>query len=125
MISCFTYMELYVLSKHRCCRQLPPFLLFSIYAEHKTGCPITILSIISVAAFVSLELADAMTAKNGCLFCLSRYAFLCPDCLCQGDCFRSSPPPKRAFIDMLSRDCQGHLILLLPSYALSTQSASF
>jgi hypothetical protein len=46
-------MELYALSKHRCCRQLPLFLLFSIYAEYKTGCPITVLSIISVAASVS------------------------------------------------------------------------
>ena len=52
-------------------------------------------------------------------------AFLCPVCLCLGDCFLGQCTPKSDFMNVLSGDCHVHLIPIKLSYILSNLIHTF
>ena len=64
VISCFTVLELYALSRHRCCFVI----LFFVVGIVDVGRLITVLHTTSVTAFTSLVLAEVIAAESGMPF---------------------------------------------------------
>ena len=114
-------LELYALSSHRCCRCWRFCLLVFFFEEDDSkGRLITTSSMTSVTAFMSCLLVEyVITVGRGIPFLSVKIClFAWPNLLLSVGLFQSViSPPKEDFIDMLSSDCQVHLISLLPSYS--------
>src|SRR5678809_434236 len=79
MISCSTALELYALSRHRCCFIVLIFVLRLLGVG--CCCLITALSITSFTAFISCVFADVMTADIGMPFLSVKICLFVPSLL--------------------------------------------
>ena len=113
MISCFTVLELYALSRHRCCSFL---FLDKLRFVNDDDRLIIVLSITSVTSFISWVLADDMTTERWIPFVSVKMCLFVPSLPLSVGLLPVIAPPKGDFIDMLSSDCHVHLIPCLLSY---------
>ena len=79
MVSCFAVLELYALSRHRCCSFLFPDKLRFVNDDNDRL--IIVLSTTSVTSFISWVLAEDMTAESGIPFASVKICLFVPSLL--------------------------------------------
>ena len=100
--SCSSGVELYALSRHRCCNLLfLPFLL-DLGLDDDDGLLITELSTISITSLMSWVLADEMTAESGIPSLSVKMCLFVPSLLSVRGIISGHRPPKGDFMDILS-----------------------